>query len=181
MIALVTGETGCGKTTVCQRAIDLLRARGVAVSGILSPARRDASGANVGTDVVDVATGERRRLADVVPSGGETIGNFTFDQQSLDWARDRLLAAVVGLGRVGEAGVLVVDEIGPLELERGVGFVEVLGPLADASRVPRGLVVVRRECLEALERQTNRPDGCRFWVDEARREYVPAEIASVFE
>ena len=109
MIVFVTGEIGCGKTTACGTAIELLRARGVAVSGILSPNRLDASGAKTGIDVLDVATGERRRLAELVPGGGETTGDYTFDKASLDWASGRLLAAVTDLGRVGEINVLVVD------------------------------------------------------------------------
>lgn len=177
---MVTGENGCGKTTACQRAIDLLRARGVTVSGILSLPRLDASGARTGIDALDMATGERRCLAKRVSGGGKTVGDYTFNRPSLDWAVGRLMAAVACLRRAGPANVLVVDEVGPLELVQGGGFVAVLDPLADPSLVPRGLVVVRREYLEVFERRISRPDVRRFWVDEACREYVPGEIAAAY-
>jgi nucleoside-triphosphatase THEP1 len=181
MIALVTGEIGCGKTTVCERAIDLLRARGLAPSGVLSLPRLDENGVKTGIDALDVVTGEQRRLANLVPGGGETIGDYTFDRASLDWVIGRLLAAIAGLTRAGECDVVVVDEIGPLELERQGGFAVVLGPLADPNLVPHGLVVVRCEFVDLLELRLGRSDARRFWVDIARRERLPGEIAAVFD
>jgi len=130
MIALVTGEIGCGKTTACGRAIELLRAQGVTARGILAPARLDDGGSKIGIDAVDVATGERRPLANHVPDGGETIGAYTFDRVSLRWAIDCLWAAA-SPGPARTSHVLVVDEIGPLELTRQSGFVEILGPLGN--------------------------------------------------
>ena len=177
MIALVTGGIGCGKTTVCQRTIDLLRARRVTPCGILSTPRLNASGVKIGIDALDVATGEQRRLADYVSGGGETIGDYTFDKEALNWAVARLQIAVAVLRRAEDPGVLVVDEIGPLELARQDGFAAVLGPLADLICVPRGLVVVRREYRDVLEQLISRPDVCHFWVDVPSRERLPSEIA----
>jgi nucleoside-triphosphatase len=175
MMALVTGEIGCGKTTACQRALDLLRTKGAAPRGILSPPRLSASGVKVGIDVLDVATGEQRRLADIVNSGGETIGNYTFDAQALDWALARFQAALAAV-----PDLLVVDEIGPLELVRQGGLVTLLGPLADPGRVPRGLVIVRQGYVDALEQLLGRADTRRFWVNLAQRDLLPARIASAF-
>ena len=177
LIALVTGEIGCGKTTACRRAIDLLRARGVPVSGILSPARFDINGNKIGIDALDVATGERWPLADVVPGGRTTIGRYTFDAQTMDWAIGRLQEAVAVPRRAGDRCVLVLDEIGPLELKRQGGFAALLDPLVDPDLVPRGLVIVRRAYVEILERRISRADVRRFWVDEVCRERVPIELA----
>jgi nucleoside-triphosphatase THEP1 len=181
MMVLVTGAVGCGKTTVCLRVLELLRARGVRPRGILSPPRLDAAGAKIGIDALDVATGERRRLADYVTSGGETVGNYTFDEGTLAWAVARLQAAVAVPWRAGDPDLLVVDEIGPLELVCQGGFVAILGPLADPTRVSHALVVVRHEYVGTLERSLGRSDVCRFWVDEAGRDDLPAEIATVFD
>jgi len=173
VLSLVTGEIGCGKTTVCQRALDLLRARGVMPGGVLSPARLDAAGTKIGIDALDVMTGERQRLADRVPGGGETIGDYGFDERALAWANARLQAAVAA-----GPDLLVVDEIGPLELVHGGGFAALLEPLADLDAVPHALVIVRREYVDALERLLGRTDARRFWVDEARRDDLPVQIAT---
>jgi nucleoside-triphosphatase THEP1 len=176
VLVLLTGEIGRGKTTVCRRALDLLRARGVWPSGVVTPPRLDATGTKVGIDALDVLTGEQRRLADYVPGGGTTIGDYSFDADALAWVIARLRAAVA-------AGpeLLVVDEIGPLELVRGGGLAALLEPLADPGDVPHGLVIVRRACVEALERRLGRADVRRFWVNEANRDSLPAQVATALE
>jgi nucleoside-triphosphatase THEP1 len=172
MLALVTGGIGCGKTTACRHALAQLRARGVAPSGILTPPRLDGRGHKVGIDVLDMSTGQMRPLATYDAGGGQTVGHYTFDQAALRWALARLTAAV----NAGPA-LLVIDEIGPLELTHGGGFVDVLGPLADPQRVPHGLVIVRAACVATLEARLDRPDAHRFWIDRANRDAMPARIA----
>jgi len=176
MLALVTGEIGCGKTTACRRALARLRTRGGAPSGILTPPRLDERGHKVGIDIVDLATGQTRPLATYDAGGGQTVGHYTFDPAALRWAIARLKAAV-------DAGpaLLVVDEIGPLELTHGGGFVDLLDPLADAQRVPHGLVIVRAACVAALETRLGRPDARRFWIDRANRDAMPDQIAGALE
>jgi len=176
MLALVTGEIGCGKTTACRRALAQLRARGVAPSGILTPPRLDGHGHKVGIDIVDLSTDQTRLLANYDAGGGETVGRYTFDQAALRWAIARLKAAV-------DAGpaLLVVDEIGPLELTHGGGFVDMLDPLADPQRVPHGLVIVRAACVATLEARLDRPDARQFWIDRANRDAMPDQIAGALE
>ena len=178
MIALVTGEIGCGKTTVCRRVIELLQAQGVAVGGILAPARLDGSGSKIGIDAVDVATGERQPLAKHVPDGGETIGTYTFDPAALQWAIERLLSAAVPRS-TRTSRVLIVDEIGPLELVHQSGFVEILGPLANPDTVPRALVVVRRAWVDVLRARLGRPDVRQFGIEIDNRERMPIEIVAL--
>jgi nucleoside-triphosphatase THEP1 len=149
--------------------------------GVLSPARLNAGGVKIGIDAVDVATGERRELADYVAGGGETIGPYTFRQEALAWAIARLEEAVAGGQRGGDAGLLVVDEVGPLELVHQGGFAAILEPLADPERVPHALVVVRQQYVDVLERLLGRSDTRRFWVDEAQRDALPAQIALALE
>ena len=153
-----------------------MRAQGVTPSGILPPPRLDRRGRKVGIDVLDLSTGQTRPLATYDAGGGETVGCYTFDPAALRWAIARLKAAV-------DAGpaLLVVDEIGPLELIHGGGFVNVLDPLADPQRVPHGLVIVREACVATLEARLDRPDARRFWIDRANRDAMPAQIAEALE
>lgn len=177
MIALVTGEVGCGKSTVCGHVIELLRARGIIVKGILAPARLDADGTKTGIDAIDVATGERRQLADRVLGGGATIGPYTFDRAALDWSIARLLAAVASPGPGKISPVLIVDEIGPLELVQQSGLVEILGPLANPEIVPYALVIVRQAFADTLTAMLGRPDAHQFTISVDNREHIPAVIA----
>lgn len=173
MIALVTGEIGSGKTTVCQRTLDRLLRLGMRCMGILSLPCFDAVGVKSGIDVLDVTTGERRHLADYIHNGGKTIGHYSFDEKTSSWAVERLAAAVAS-----GPDLLVVDEIGPLEMVRRRGFVDALGALSDRKTVPRGLVVVRWAYVAMLEDSINREDVCRFVVHPYSRDGLPGELAA---
>jgi nucleoside-triphosphatase THEP1 len=169
-VLLLSGPAGCGKTTVCVKVIELARARGLAVAGLLTPPRQ-VEGRIVGLDVQNVWTGERRGLAeDGGPFDGPVLGRWHFHRDALAWG-----ASV--LGRIEACALLVIDEFGPLELSRGGGWVNGLALLR--TRVyDLGLVVVRpslvlqlRELLSGLEVQT-------LLVTESNRDQLPQDILS---
>jgi nucleoside-triphosphatase THEP1 len=173
MIALVTGEIGSGKTTVCQRTLDHLLRRGMQCMGILAPPCFDAAGVKCGIDVWDVTTGERRHLADRTDGGGSTIGEYSFVEMTLRWAVERLSAAIAS-----HPDLLVVDEIGPLELVHRQGFVVALGALSEREIVPQALVVVRQAYVAMAEDLINRGDVCRFVVNPCSRDGLPGKLAA---
>jgi len=160
VIILLTGERGIGKTTVCQRVVELVTAGGGRVAGILTPVCPNTAGEKVAIDLVDLYTGQRRVLARA--DGAEKLvgprwGRWQFDAAALSWGNAVLARAVNA-----EADLLVVDEIGPLELECGQGFVPVLADLR-AGRIKQALVVVRPEYLSVL-RERLAPSPCRIFV-----------------
>lgn len=142
-IIILTGERGVGKTTVCQRVVALAQAeqgctqRDVLIqytcSGLLTLTHHDG-----GRDVLDVGSGDVRRLT--LPPGadeGVVQGRFHFDPETLAWGNGVL-------SHVLACDLLVVDELGPLEIERGEGWVRALDVLRDAT-FKLALVVVRPE------------------------------------
>jgi nucleoside-triphosphatase len=118
-IAILSGLQGSGKTTLCRRLVEEARVLGLDCAGILGPAQVEA-GAKVGIDIEDVRTGERRALAaaDDLPARLR-LGPWRFDDEAVAWGRARLDDA-------SPCDVLFVDEIGPLELNRGEGFTNAL-------------------------------------------------------
>lgn len=144
-IMLLTGQRGVGKTTACQRLVEIASQRGYRVAGVLTPALFDQSGAKVGFEAVDAKSGERRVLARAHGDlGGPQIGRYSFDLTSLNWA-SHLLQRALATG----CDLLIIDEIGPLELERGHGFVAILRHLQ--RRPPcHTLLVVRNELMNDL-------------------------------
>jgi energy-coupling factor transport system ATP-binding protein len=124
------------------------------VAGILSPAVF-RGGVKAGIDVVDVAGGTSRRLAtraggDVPgrPEGDRALshGGWSFDREALAWA-DGMLAAASPT-----CDLLVVDELGPLELLHGEGFTAAFG-LVDAADGGVIVVVVRPELVDVARRR----------------------------
>jgi nucleoside-triphosphatase len=161
-ILIITGTRGAGKTTLCQRWVDMARASGWQVAGVLSPACLEA-GLKTGIDIVDLRSGERRHLADLAPdpAAATWVGmpsgdvpsqdgisqstasirtrKWIFDTAALSWG-SRILAAAI------PCDLLVVDELGPIEFERHEGWVEGLSAV-DSKKYHLALVVVRPELL----------------------------------
>ncbi len=132
-VLLLSGERGAGKTTVCQRVLALAQAAGIDCAGLLTlrgvePEQRE---------VLDVRSGHRRRLT--VDGPGLRIGRFTFDPQVIEWGSNVLRQAV-------PCRLLLVDELGPLEIERGAGWCVAFDVLQDG-RFDLAVVVVRPELL----------------------------------
>jgi nucleoside-triphosphatase THEP1 len=135
-VAVLSGPVHGGKTTLLRRATSSWAARGLRCAGFLSPAVTDDAGEG-GYDLVEFATGRRRPyLRRHGPDGAERVGPFVFVPETLARAREIIRAS-------GTSEPLVVDEVGPLELEGG-GLWPALGEAlgrADA----RILLVVREE------------------------------------
>lgn len=149
-ISVVTGARGTGKTTFCSVLVDAARSRrpGLAAGGILSP-KILRSGREVAISVVDVASGDHRRLATrrepADPYDGPFTTRWRFDVDALAWGDTILRSAT-------PCDLLIVDELGPLEFERGEGWTGGLAAV-DTGAYGAAFVVVRPELVDrALER-----------------------------
>ena len=172
-IVVVTGELGCGKTTVCGRVVALARAQGMVVAGVLTLARF-ADGLKAGLDVEDLRTGRRRLLAERdCPSGGPQTGMWHFYADGLSWGEE-------ALSRTAPCDLLIVDELGPLELIQGQGWTVGLDVLL-AGGYRLALAVVRPALLPCFLARLGDPTargsaGPIVTVTEANRDTLPAEI-----
>lgn len=153
-IVFLTGAPDAGKTLVCQRVVEAARHKGLRVSGLITEARRLSSGRIVQT-VLNLRTGERRRLADYVGvDEGEPIGrgiagrfSWTFVSESVRWGRHELDRCLTG-----STDLLVIDQLGPLELVAGSGWVNAVRVLQEA-RYGLALVVVNPLVIAQLRRR----------------------------
>ncbi len=113
-VVLLTGESGIGKTTYCTRIITFARKQNLDVAGLLTLPR--SSGGLNALDVEDIRTGERRLLAEGVGAAkGPSTEKWRFHPESLDWGNEVLRRAV-------PCDLLLIDELGPLELLRKEGW-----------------------------------------------------------
>jgi nucleoside-triphosphatase THEP1 len=158
--------------------------------------RRDSHGVKVGFEAVDVGSGERwplartddpstsrsgerspeqsRRIAQ--PSGqrrelgGPRVGPYSFDPDGLARALRVLRGAISS-----PCDLLVIDEIGPLELEQGKGFAPILD-LLPVGAPTHTLIVVRPALLDPLLPHLK---GSQFTVlsaTEENRDELPLRI-----
>ena len=107
---ILTGQRRAGKSTVCRETISLAQARDHTCGGILTLQHPGDV-----LEVVDVRTGQTRPLTTEVNGDRAVVqGRFRFDPETLAWGKTVLAHAT-------PCHLLVLDEIGPLELERGEG------------------------------------------------------------
>jgi energy-coupling factor transporter ATP-binding protein EcfA2 len=134
---ILTGPSGCGKTTLCRGLAEDARRAGRDVAGLLCPAIF-ADARKSGIAAVDLRSGETRRLARRRAAGEAapaTPRQWVFDEAVLAWG-DR------ALGRATPCDLLVVDELGPLELDEGRGWSAGLIAV-DSGAFAAAVVVVR--------------------------------------
>jgi nucleoside-triphosphatase THEP1 len=170
-VLLLTGERGVGKTGVCQRVVREARERGLTCAGVVSQAAFE-EGEKAGITLIDVATGQYRPLAVADDSEGEVRwGKYRFLPEALDWGVQILEAAT-------PCDLLVVDELGPLELEAGQGLIVALDVLKTGG-FSMALVVVRPELVEALKERLGGRVSQVLEVTLASREQLPLLIVDL--
>ncbi len=115
-LTLVTGPRGSGKTRWCMELIEHARSLGMRPGGLISPAVFE-NGQKVGIDLLDLMTGEHRRLAyRRGDSGGDLwTSDWQLVAETLEWGN-----AI--LEKIEVSDLLILDEIGPLEFDHGVGL-----------------------------------------------------------
>jgi nucleoside-triphosphatase THEP1 len=182
--AVLTGEVHIGKTTVCRAVVQLARQRGYCVCGILTPSILDDRGRRLGVAVMDLTSGEQRILArcrlavaEPVPGlsgSGPRVGDYYFDAGALQWGQEVIVQAIAAT-----CDLLVVDEIGRLELEQGTGFSQALDALAARTAQSIGghtLLVVRKPLLPAFRVRLHDLNLVSFEVTMGNRDIAASEI-----
>ena len=111
MIWLVTGPPGVGKSTLVSKVVLRLKSAGVIVGGCTTAEKR-SGGARVGFEVKDLTTGRRGELASATSKFGPRVGRYRVNLEDLA----RVGAAGVE-GAVASSELIVIDEVGTMELE----------------------------------------------------------------
>jgi len=109
-LLFVTGQPGVGKTTVLLRVVDSLKAKGYDVRGMISREVRE-QGTRVGFEIKDLYTGQKGWLSHVRQSSGPQVGKYRVNLEDL-----KNIGVNSILNATKNADVIVVDEIGPMEL-----------------------------------------------------------------
>lgn len=145
-LVIVSGPTGSGMTIWCVDLAQEARAYGISHAGLISPSVY-AGSKKVGLDLFDLSTRERRRLANLranLPSN--YIGRkWDLDEDTLQWGNQIL-------EKIQHIPLLIIDELGPLELVEHKGLTHGI-QLLDAQDYQLACVVIRPSLLStALER-----------------------------
>lgn len=167
-VIILTGERGVGKSTVCRKTVALAQRKGYVCGGVLTLARDGVR------EVVDVRSGHHRRLTTGCEGERAIIqGRFRFDPRTLSWGDD-------ALSQASPCDLLVIDEIGPLEMARGKGWVNAFDVLR-AGTYALALLVVRPELIDQAR---DRLGGCTLevlTVTRENRDSLPIRLVNMME
>ena len=166
-IILLTGERRIGKTTVCARLIEGLRRHDIATSGLLT--RRVGPHA---LQVTELLSGDTYALTlPYTSEAGIDVGQFRMDP-------DAVARSAKALGTCFPTQVFILDEIGPLELLHGQGWVGALKLLKRSSyRV--AYIVIRPELLVRAVWQLPALHYTVVHVTAETRDAVPASLLAI--
>ncbi|HUK29400.1 MAG TPA: NTPase [Candidatus Acidoferrales bacterium] len=165
----ITGEPGCGKTTVLKNVVEILRSRSINVGGIISGEIRE-NGVRVGFSLEDILTHTTGSLAHVHQTGGPTVGKY---RVNLD---DLASVGVQAMKRaIEEAEIIVVDELGPMELTSDA-FIQ---SVRDALAAPNHLLATihKRASHPLVQKIKNNPASKILEVTPENRDSMPAQLA----
>ena len=151
-LMIITGWRGIGKTSLCRVAADLARDAGWTVRGVCSPTRFE-NGRKQGKDALDLSTQQQRPLAAYAPPPADP--EWILDPQTLAWGDAVFRSAV-------PADLLVVDELGPYELEHGQGWLSALRAL-DSAQYRLALAVVRPELIPIARQRWPHGEIITLW------------------
>ncbi len=167
MKILVTGHPGCGKTTLCRRIVDGLRSLGWRIGGVISEEIREG-GMRSGFKLVDLGSGKSGILADVHGTGPR-VGRYMVNLSDLE---------AIGAGSImkalKECNLVVIDEVGPMELHSEKFIAAVKTAFDEAENV---LAIIhyraKHPLIEALKK---RGDVVIYEIDEGNRAAALAKI-----
>jgi nucleoside-triphosphatase len=162
---LLKGRPGIGKTTVARRLLRLLQEAGVPVGGfttgeLRTNRRREGF-------VVEAVSGVREVLAHVDLPGPPRVGRYGVDLAALE------RVALPALREPGAGGVVVVDELGRMELASAAFRAAVVELLGRDVAVVATVHQARDRFTDALKR---RPDIRVVGVTEATRDVLPQQL-----
>jgi nucleoside-triphosphatase len=132
-IFLVTGSPGAGKTTILLETVEALKKKGYKIGGMLSKEARE-DGVRIGFEIIDFETKRRGWLAHVRQSNGPQVGKYKVNLADLE----SIGAAAIRNAAVN-AQIIIIDEIGPMELHSSA-FKEAVAEALESGKPVIGVI-----------------------------------------
>jgi nucleoside-triphosphatase len=161
----ITGKPGCGKTTLCLKIFQRLKGK-LKISGVVTREVRER-GRRIGFLFCDLSTGEEMWLAHVKNPSKIRVGKYGVYVENIGIISERL--------RNRDAEVMIVDEIGPMEL-KSLDFVRAIEDLINEKKTLIFTIHLRAKhpLLERIRREFK-----VFYIDEKNRDDVFEDIIAV--
>lgn len=144
-LIILSGPRGSGKSTLLFTLLPLLRKEKLKVGGIIAQGLWQ-NGIRSGFNLLDLESGKYTPLCRRSDENGARQPTpFTFFEEGMASGEKAL-----SVQQCSNADVVIVDEVGPLEIQ-GEGWAPLLSPLLELDR-PVHIWVVRHDCVGAVKR-----------------------------
>ena len=110
-VILLTGRPGVGKTTIVNRVYEHYSASGLKIEGMITREVREGD-ARTGFMITDLSSGQEGWLAKKDLAIGPRVGSYVVVSEDLE----KIGVAALDRSIKGVADLVIVDEIGPMEM-----------------------------------------------------------------
>jgi nucleoside-triphosphatase len=167
-VILLTGPPRSGKSTVVARTAERLKAMGFKVGGVLTLEMAGERG-RIGFKILDLWRGREGTLAMVGLGGGPRIGKYGVNLGDLREVGARAIDAAIE-----ECDLIIIDEIGPMELLSD----EFRGSVARALECGKPVLATIHYRMddEFVRRAKGRGDALLIEVSPSNREGLPERL-----
>ena len=150
-VVVVTGPSSSGKTEAVTAVADRLQGADLQVVGFVQPGEF-VEGEKVGFRLRDLATGQEAPLASLSERDDGDFGTrFQFSEGGFQLGRE-------ALSRTALKSVVIVDELGPIEL-RGQGHMPAVRKALAVADLGGAMIVVRRSLVPSLLAELDASDA----------------------
>lgn len=168
-IHILTGKVESGKSTRLRELVEELKQRGTHVEGFLCRGNNQ-DGKRSGYTLANVRDGSEILFATREKrSGWREYGRFFFNPAAFTKGEEILMKAIDN-----KSEVVVIDEVGPLELE-DCGWSATLGELLNEKRMVQ-LWVVREKILDRVLEKWNIPENRVIYIDRENKKETLEKI-----
>lgn len=115
-VNIISGEREVGKTYFCSKLVEKLKLKGFSAAGIISPGIYH-NNKKIGIASVNIKTGDKVKLADYSPGwdNEKPLRMWKINDDAIYWGNKVLSKSI-------PCDVLIIDELGFLELEENNGW-----------------------------------------------------------
>ncbi|MGA3060190.1 MAG: NTPase [Candidatus Bathyarchaeia archaeon] len=167
-VLLLTGAPGVGKTTVLIKTVEALKADEIKVGGMISREAREGN-VRVGFRLIDLTNNNQGWLAHINQKEGPEVGKYHVNLEDLE---NIGVTAIADAEKKSE--VVVIDEIGPMELF-SQKFKQAVKQVLESGKLV--LAVIHEKANDQLIKESiQREDSEVFTVTFANRDKLAEEI-----